>query len=167
MSEIGEKAEKICLERYEKIKRKPTLNELKDEQARCYINRILDVFAASNEEEDKPCYVSTVIVSYDEDRKKLYCRIKLKYENSEKTNEKSCYVIISNKKVRTAMENVNACQASDCGIITRIYNLLVADPQVTKYFEVTLSEDGVLVIKMRPQKEVMHNETICENEEPA
>ncbi len=149
MSEIGEKAEKIWREKSAIIvQRKKELTAIQT-----YANRILDVFEASDEQ----CCVLTVIISYDPYQKCLNCHVQLFDDIDGETNE-HIFVIVDNKKVMEAMNNVNACQASDCGIITRIYNLLATDLQVTKYFEVTLDEhSAIIIIKMRSENEVTLN----------
>ena len=155
MSEIGERAEKIWRKQTEMIRRE---KELVTAQTKHYANLILEVFEASNE----LYYVSTVIVSYDLCYKCLNCSVQFFDDIDDETD----YNLVVNDKLMKAMNNVNACEAADCRIITRIYNLLVADSQVTEYFEVTSDEDSQIVIKMRPEEDVTLNETICENEEP-
>lgn len=158
MSEIGEKAEKIWRENSETIRRK---RELIERQTKHYANLILNVFGASN----GPAYVSVVIVSYDSYSRHLKCRVQFFDDIDGETGILITCSFVKNEKIMGAINNVNACEATDCTIITRIYNLLVADPQVTKYFEVTSDEDSEIVIKMRPEEDVKLKETICENEE--
>ncbi len=157
MSEIGEKAEKIWREKTEIIRRK---KELVAAQTENYANRILDVFEASNE----PDYVIGVIVSYNSYNKCLGCDVQF-FNNNIGKPDNQIRSIVENKKIMEAMRRVEVCEAADCRIITKIYNVLVADPQVTKYFEVTSHEDSEIVIKMRPEEDVKLKETICENEE--
>ncbi len=155
MSEIGERAEKIWRKQTEMIRRE---KELVTAQTKHYANLILEVFEASNE----LYYVSTVIVSYDLCYKCLNCSVQFFDDIDDETD----YNLVVNDKLMKAMNNVNACEAADNTIIARIYDLLVRDLQVTKYFEVTSDEDSQIVIKMRPEEDVTLNETICENEEP-
>ncbi len=158
MSEIGERAEKIWRENSEIIRRK---KELVATQIENYANRILDVFEASNE----PDYVVRVIVSYNSYNECLGCDVQF-FNNNIGEPDNQIRSIVENKKIMEAMRRVEVCEAVDCRIITKIYNLLVANPQVTKYFEVTSDEDSQIVIKMRPEEDVTLDETICENEEP-
>ena len=159
MSEIGERAEKIWREQTEMIRRE---KELVAAQTEHYANLILEVFEASNE----LYYVSTVIVSYDLCYKCLNCSVQFFDDIDGETGIPITYSLVVNDKLMKAMNNVNACEAADNTIIARIYDLLVRDLQVTKYFEVTSDEDSQIVIKMRPEEDVTLNETICENEEP-
>lgn len=152
MSKIGEKAEKIWREKSAIIvQRKKELTAIQT-----YANRILDVFEASNE----PDYVSVVIVSYDSYSNHLNCRVQFFDGIDGETGIPITYNLVVNDKLMKAMNNVNVCEAADCRIITKIYNLLIADSQVTKYFEVTSDEDSQIVIKMRAEKDVTLNETI-------
>lgn len=168
MSEIGERAEKIWRENSETIRRKRKsirldrnlIEALKKQETEHYADLILKVFGASK----GPAYVSVVIVSYDSCSRRLKCRMRF-FDDIDVETDNCIHCLANNKKVMEAMNNVNACAAEDCTIITRIYNLLVADSQVTKYFEVTSDEDSKIVIKMRPEEDVKLKETICENEE--
>lgn len=150
MSEIGEKAEKIWRKQTEMIRRE---KELVAAQTEDYANLILGVFGASNEQ----YRVSTVIVGTDINY--LNCCVQF-FDIGGK------YSKVNNEKIMAAINNVHACKFEDYTILKNIYNVLVADSQVTKYFEVTLDEEGRIVIKMRPEDEVTPNEAICENEEP-
>ncbi len=147
MSEIGERAEKIWREQTEIIRRK---KELRSQVKDC-TNLILDVFGASNE----LYYVSTVAVYYDYNKCLVVCGAQLCDNNTDETDY-TIHESVEDEKIMAAMNNVNACQISDCGINARIYNLLASDPQVTKYFEVTLYKDCgmMIIIKRRPEKDV-------------
>ena len=149
MSEISEKATEIWKRRYEEIKHN---REVRDCQTKKYINLILDVFGASNEEEGVPCGVAA-------NDQKLKCFVQIDKEGCGEVKEYQFLSTIANKRVMEAMNNVNECEATE-DTVTRIYDFLLSDTEVVKYFEVTLTQNKELRIKMRVEI------ATCKNEEP-